>query len=77
MDIENDLEYLYKNQDNEESEESEDDNIMTKKSDLGVPKTKRIKKKGNRDLKKKKVKLNIDFEEDENEPEKLKELETN
>ena len=50
---------------------------MTKTSDFGVPKTKRIKKKGNKDLKKNKVKLNIDFEEDDNEPEKLKELETN
>jgi hypothetical protein len=81
VDIQNDLEYLYKNQadDKIESSDSEDENIMTMKRNMGAPKTKKIKKKSNKDRVSKKVKLNIDFE-DENEEEtaeKLKQLETN
>ena len=78
MDIQNDLEYLYKNQDDHESQESDDsdDNIITKRS-VGLPKTKRIQKKPNKPSKSK-VKLNINFEEDDDdEVEKLKQLQTN
>ena len=66
------MEYLFKHQEGDDDvegeedqdESSDDENILTKggKSDL----TKRIKKKDIKKLKKN-VKLNIDFEEDEEE----------
>lgn len=84
MDIENDLEFLYKNQPldadsgSESGSGSDGESILASKAKLGVPKTKRITKRPKTG--KRKPRLNIDFEEDEEEPEqseKLKELETN
>lgn len=52
---------------------------MSMKRNTGVPKTKKIKKKTGNSGGRKKVKLNIDFEEEneEDNQEKVKQLETN
>jgi hypothetical protein len=70
VDIENDLEYLYKNQEEEEEEDEASDNQDDSNSNQ-IPKTKRIKKQMIPKIKKNKIQINYDDEEEEPEKEDI------